>query len=69
MSLLIAAAIAAIQPAVVQAAPAPVPHSQMGKMDQAGPNKEACCCMDMMGKDHASHDMDRMPDHQGHADH
>ncbi|MEO6582502.1 MAG: hypothetical protein ABIN68_06835 [Sphingomicrobium sp.] len=65
MIIVTVAALAAAQPAAVQAAPAPAPHSQMG---QAGPKKEKCaCCKDKMDKDHASHDMDRMPDHQDHA--
>ncbi len=64
MIIVTAAALAAAQPAVVQTAPAPAPHSQMG---QAGPKKEECCCKDKMGKEHASHDMDRMRHHQAHA--
>lgn len=64
MIILTVAALAVAQPAVVQTAPAPAPHSQLG---QAGPKKEECCCMDKMGKEHASHAMDRMKDHQGHA--
>jgi len=64
MVIVIAAALAATQPAVVQAVPAPAPHSQTG---QAVEKKKECCCKDMMGKEHASHDMDRMRDHQDHA--
>lgn len=64
MIIIVAAALAAAQPAAVQPAPAPAPHSQMG---QAGPKKEECCCKDMMDKDHASHDMDRMQGHHDHA--
>jgi hypothetical protein len=67
MIILTAAALAVAQPAVVQTAPMPAPHSGMG---QAGPKKEeCCCCKDKMGKDHASHEMDRMPDHPGHSSH
>jgi len=72
MTFVIAAALAAAQPAVVQAAPTPAPHSQMGQMGQMGqasPKKEGCCCKDMMDKDHASHDMDRVQDHQSHSGH
>lgn len=65
MIIIVAAALAASQPAAVQAGPAPAPPSQM---DHAGPKMEGCCCCkDKMGKEHASHDMDRMPDHQDHA--
>lgn len=64
MIIVVAAALAATQPAADQAAPAPAPHSEMG---QAGPKKEECCCKDKMGKEHASHDMDRMRDHHAHA--
>lgn len=67
MIIVVAAALAATQPAAVQAAPAPAPapHSAMG---QAGSKmKECCCCKDKMGKEHASHDMDRMQDHQADA--
>lgn len=64
MIIVVAAALAATQPAVAQTASAPAPQSQMG---QAVPKKEKCCCKDMMGKDYASHEMDRLPDHQDHA--
>jgi hypothetical protein len=67
MTFVIAAVLAAAQPAVVQAAPVPAPHSQMGQMGQASPKKEECCCKDKMDKEHASHDMDRMQDHQSHS--
>jgi hypothetical protein len=65
MIILTAAALAAAQPAVVQPAPVPAPHAQAG---QAVPKKEPCCC-DKMGKEHAGHDADRMPDRKGHAGH
>lgn len=67
MIFLIAAAFAATQPAAVPTAPAPALNAQMGKMGQAGPKKEECCCKDKMDKEHASPAMDRMPDHQDHA--
>ena len=62
--IILAAALAAAQPAVAQTSSAPASHSQMG---QAGPKKEECCCKDKMGKEHARHEMDRVPDHQDHA--
>ena len=65
MITIVAAALASAQPAVVQTAAAPAPHSQMG---QAGSKKEeCCCCKDKMDKEHAGQDMDRMHDHHDHG--
>jgi hypothetical protein len=52
-------------PAVTAAAPAA--QAPMAQMGQQAPKKEECCCKDKMGKEHASHDMDRMHDHRDHA--
>jgi len=54
MIIMIAAALAAAQPAVAQTTPVPAPHLQMG---QAGPKKKECCCKDMAKMDHSAHKM------------
>lgn len=65
MAIIIAAALAAAQPAVGPTASAPEASSQMG---QAGPKmSECCCCKDKMGKEHAGQDSDRMLGHHDRA--
>ena len=74
MMMLIAAAIAAAQPAVPASPPATAqpPHSHEMHMAQGGDHKAMDCCKDCckdMEKGHSGQDMDRMQDHQQHSGH